>query len=282
VESEHPLEWLYLYGVVRRSAIDLSRVAGVEGGCDVSLVCEGELACAASPVSHADYGREAVDAPAEQLNWLAPRAIRHQEVVHCLRETGAVVPLRFGTLCPTAEEVRQMLRERHRPLLQLLAFLQEREEWGVKVFANPDLAGQATEQLGGATDELPPASPGKAYFLNKKKRKLAHERTILRIAELDREIWERLLPCAVEARKHRCQDASSGASQLAVLNAALLLDRDQQAALAQVAGRLEAEYGRYGVTVELSGPWAAYSFCGDLGRVPAAADAWREPERCAD
>jgi hypothetical protein len=271
-----------LYGVVRRSAIDLSRVAGVEGGCDVSLVCEGELACAASPVSRADYGREAVNAPAEQLNWLAPRAIRHQEVVHCLRETGAVVPLRFGTLCPTAEDVRQMLRERHQPLLQLLAFLQGREEWGVKVFADPELAGQATGQLGGATEELPPASPGKAYFLNKKRRKLAHERMILRIAELDREIWERLLPCAVEAWKHPCQDASSGASQLAVLNAALLLDRDQQAALAQVAGRLEADYRRYGVTVELSGPWAAYSFCGDLGRVPAAADASREPERCAN
>ena len=281
MESERNLEWLYLYGVVRRSAIDFSRVAGVEGGCDVSLVCQGELACAASPVSHADYGREALEAPAGQLDWLAPRAIRHQEVVQRLRETGAVVPLRFGTLCPTAEDVRQLLQERHQPLLQSLVFLQDREEWGVKVFADPDLAGQAPGQLSGATDEPPPASPGKAYFLNKVKRKLAHERTLLRLAELDREIWARLLPYAVEARRHRCRDAAPGAPQLPVLSAALLLDRGRQPALAELAGQLEAEYRSCGVTVQLSGPWAAYSFCPDLGPVPAAGDAVREPERCA-
>lgn len=281
MESERHLGWLYLYGVVRCSAIDLSRIAGVEGRPNVSLVCEGALACAASPVSRADYGREAADAPVEQLNWLAPRAIRHQAVVHFLRQTGAVVPLRFGTLCPTAEDARQMLRERHQPLLQLLAFLQNREEWGVKVFADPDLAGQAAGQPGSATEGLPPASPGKAYFLNKKIQKLAHERSLLRLAELDREIWERLLPCAVQARRLRCPVASSDASQLSVLSAALLLDRDQQPALAEVAGRVEADFRSCGVTVQLSGPWAAYSFCGDLGRVPASADASREPEPCA-
>jgi hypothetical protein len=282
VESERHLEWLYLYGVVRCSAIDLSRVAGVEGGCDVSLVCDGELACAASPVSHADYSREAVNAPAEQLNWLAPRAIRHQEVVHCLRQTGAVVPVRFGTLCPTVEDVRQVLRERHQPLLELLAFLQDREEWGVKAFANPDLTGETMEQDGCTADELPPASPGKAYFMKKRRQKLAQERTILRIAELDGEIYERLLPCAVEARKRRCQDASPGASQVPVLNAALLVDQDKLAALTEVIGRVEADYRRYGVTVELSGPWAPYSFCGDLGQMPAAADIVQGPERCAN
>ncbi|MGA2325271.1 MAG: GvpL/GvpF family gas vesicle protein [Bryobacteraceae bacterium] len=283
METERHLDWLYLYGIVRCSAIDLSRVAGVGGSCDVSLVCDGELACAVSPVSRADYSREAMESRAQQLDWLAPRAIRHQQVVlHCLRQTGAVVPLRFGTLCATAGDVRRVLQANQPPFLQLLAFLQGREEWGVKVFANPDLAVQAVEPAEGAGDELAPASPGKAYFMEKKRRKLAQERAILRIAELEGEIYERLLPCAVDARKRRCQDASSDAPQRPVLNAALLVDRDKLSVLQELAGRLEADYRSDGITVELSGPWAPYSFCGDLGQAPAAADMAQDPERCAN
>jgi Gas vesicle synthesis protein GvpL/GvpF len=261
VESGHPVDWFYLYGIVRRSDLDLSQVAGVESGRAVSLVGDGELACAVSFVPRADYSPDAMSARGEQLDWLAPRAVRHQQVIDRLRQAGAVVPLRFGTLCAAAEDVRHILEARRELLLRLLASFEGRDEWGVKVRANADLVGQAIES--DAADPGPPASGGAAYFLRKKRQKLAQERTTVRLAELDAEIYALLLPYAVDGRKRPCQD--SDPPQVLVLNAALLVDRDRASALAEAVGRLEAEYSGYGLAAELSGPWAPYNFCGDLG-----------------
>jgi hypothetical protein len=266
VESGHPVDWLYLYGIVRRQDLDLSAVAGVESGRAVRLVEDGELACAVSFVPSADYRQEAIGAHGEQLDWLAPRAIRHQQVIDYLRQAGTVVPLRFGTLCAAAGDVRHILEARRDLLLRLLTSFEGRDEWGVKIHVNADLIGQAIES--DAADPAPAASEGAAYFLRKKRQKLAQERTTVRLAELDAEIYALLLPCAVEGRKRTCQN--SDPPQVLVLNAALLVDRDQASALAEAVGRLEAQYQNYGLAAELSGPWAPYNFCGDLGQTPCA------------
>lgn len=280
MESERLVDRLYLYGIVRRSALDLAGVQGVEEGDAVWLVEDGELACAVSAVSRADYSQEALNTRADQLDWLAPRAVRHQQVVHYLQQAGAVVPLRFGTLCATDDDLRRILQARRGPLLQLLAFLQSREEWGVKVFADPDLIGRAIEPDGRASGETPPVSPGGAYFLRKKQQQLAEERTMARLGELDGEIYERLLPWAVDVRRRQSQYPPPDPSRAPVLNLALLVDRDKSAALAELVGRLEADYRSCGVTAELSGPWAPYSFCTGLGRAPAGAEIVQVAERC--
>lgn len=269
MESAHPVDWLYLYGIVRCSDLDLSAVAGVESGRPVSLVADDELACAVSCVPRADYSQDAMTARGEQLDWLAPRAVRHQQVVDHLRQAGAVVPLRFGTLCAAAEDVRNVLRARRELLERLLAAFEGRDEWGVKARANPGLTWQAMEVAADPMDGSPPATGGAAYFLRKKRQKLAQERSTVRLAELDAEIYAFLLPYAVEARRRPCQ--SSDPPQVPVLNAALLVDRGRSSALAEAVGGLEEQYRDYGVVVELSGPWAPYNFCGDLGQAPAAA-----------
>jgi hypothetical protein len=283
VETERLLraeDWLYLYGIVRRSALDLSGVDGIEGARDVVFVGTSELACAVSPVPRAAYNQETLNLRGQQLDWLGPRAMRHQQVIDHLRQTGAVIPLKFGTLCSKVEDVRDILQAHRQPLLHSLEFLQGRDEWGVKVYADADLTGQAIDQAGGAPKETAPVSPGEAYFLRKKRQKLASDRISVRISELEDEIYERLLPCAVDARKGRCVGPPSEPSRLPVLNAALLLDQDKITALEEIVGQLEADYRTYGIVIELSGPWAPYGFCGGLGQAPAGEDSVQVPERC--
>lgn len=286
MEAERPVaagNWLYLYGIVRRSDLDLAGVKGIEGGADVFLVRGGELACAVSPVSRAEYNQETLTARAQQLDWIAPRAVRHQQVVHRLLATGAVIPLKFGTLCSTGDDVRDILfLARQEPWLRLLEFLQGREEWGVRIYADANLTRQALEQECSATDGVRPASPGEAYFLKKKRQKLASERMIAHIAALDDQIYGRLAPCAVDARKGSCQGSPAEPSRLSVLNAALLMEQDRSAALEEIAGQLEADYGEYGMVVELTGPWAPYSFCGGLDKAPAGDGTAQVPEPCGN
>jgi hypothetical protein len=282
VESERPIgspSCLYLYGIVRAGPLELSAVAGIEGRCDVSLVSFGELACAISPVPLSEYGEQPMSDHAQQLDWIAPRALRHQDVVQRLRQAGAVIPLKFGTLCSAPQGVQELLERHCEPLLRLLEHLRGRDEWGVKVYAGEGLASRAVERAGpraqvfGAATS--PVSEGEAYFLKKKRQRLASEQRDLFLSELANEIYERLLPCAVDGRKSRFLDLSRKAEQVAVLNAAFLVEELGVARFQSAIERLEADYRDCGATFELSGPWAPYSFCGDLTTQPGGGP--REP-----
>ena len=164
METELPVRdptCLYLYGIVPAAPLELSAVKGVEGGCDVSLVGFEDLACAVSPVPLSEYGEQGMTAHAQELDWTAPRALRHQDVVQRLRQAGPVIPLKFGVLCSTAEKVRELLQKHHQPLLRLLEVLRGREEWGVRVYADPDLASRALEGAGpGRLRDQPGDLPG--------------------------------------------------------------------------------------------------------------------------
>src|SRR5919112_1433925 len=112
---------LYLYGFVP-SAVDVSGVPAVEQGSEAFLVRHDEIACAASAVPPAAYRRPPEEStPAEQLEWVTPRAWRHHEVVRRLHHAAAVVPLKFGTLCPGVGEASALLRDHYDSIRGLLA-----------------------------------------------------------------------------------------------------------------------------------------------------------------
>jgi len=288
VETELPVRdptCLYLYGIVPAAPLELSAVKGVEGGCDVSLVGFENLACAVSPVPLSEYGEQGMTAHAQELDWIAPRALRHQDVVQRLRQAGPVIPLKFGALCSTREKVREMLQKHHQPLLGLLERLRGREEWGVRVYADPDLASRVLEGADpGAcaiNQGLSLASEGEAYFLRKRKQQLVSRQQDQFVSELGDEIYQRLLGCVADGRKSRFGDASPQTARLTVLKAAFLVDEQEAAQFQSAIGQLEADYRDYGVTIELSGPWAPYSFCGDLTQAAASDGAGGAGAPCA-
>jgi hypothetical protein len=118
---------LYLYGFVRP---DVNPAALASGQGDVIVVDDGDVACAASVVAAVDYHVPPdANTAAQQLEWVAPRAWRHHEVLRDLHAAGGVVPLKFGTLCADREHVREMMRRRRDRILALLAELEGKDEW---------------------------------------------------------------------------------------------------------------------------------------------------------
>lgn len=268
VEAEGLLkteDCLYLYGVTRNASLDLSGVKGIEGGCEVWMVSGGDLACVVSPVPRAQYNQEEISVRSQELDWIAPRAVRHHEVLQHLRQAGVVVPLKFGSLCSSVNKVKEILRDERRSFLHLLHLFEGREEWGVKVYVNEALVIRAIENAenGHGGPELRPASEGEAYFLKKKKRQLLSDQMSARLSALGDEVYEFLRPGAADGRKGP-YSGSSKPSQLVILSTALLVDQQQFADLRKRIEALEADCRSYGMTVELDGPWVPYSFCEDL------------------
>lgn len=278
MESKVPVRrksCLYLYGVFRAGPSELSGVRGIEGECDLSMVSFRQLAAAVSLVPLSVYNEASLARQVEKLEWIAPRAARHQEVVQQLMRSRAVIPLKFGALCLSRARVREILRANYKQWLSLLDFLTGREEWAVKVYVDQDRLGQAMERKSPAALEqrIPSLSPGEAYFLEKKKRRVVSEQKEQFLMELADAIYEELRSAAVDGRRNRLFDASPSGAQAMILNAAFLVESQKVEAFKAKSEQVEAHYQAWGLSLALSGPWAAYHFCGDLAGTSPREDA---------
>ncbi|MEU0839088.1 GvpL/GvpF family gas vesicle protein [Streptomyces sp. NPDC005962] len=266
---------VYAYAVLRPTPEAARAVAALRGVADeqVGLVETGDLAAAVGPVPAEEFGEEPLKARLEELTRLESLARGHHGVVSALAPLGAVLPLRLATVYRDEDRVRQTLQERRDEFLPLLERLTGRVEWGVKVYTDAKDTGGGEEASGAPEDGSGDAglSPGRAYLAARRRRRRGAEdawqaavRTAARIADEAGEI-------AVERVAHRPQrgelaGVGGGEPGENIANDAYLVPADRAADFR--ARVLAAAEGQEGVRVEVTGPWAPYSFA--LPPAPAA------------
>jgi hypothetical protein len=259
---------LYLYGFVLPS-IDLSGLTGVlDKRPDVFLIQMGGVACAASLVPAGEYkGPPASDGAAEQLEWVAPRAWHHHEVLQHVHTAGTVVPFKFGTLCPSVQDVHTMLRRLRGRILDLLAYFRGKDEWTLNVCAdNEALAAlHATEpELLALELEAAGLPDGRRYFARKKCERAAAAFVEKTVDMLKTKVLSELSTLQIEILEARKAVMAPRATARHIVTAALLVDRALFGELKMRLADLEAEYVECGLTLELVGPWPPYSFATTL------------------
>ncbi|CAL9367268.1 hypothetical protein SUDANB6_00786 [Streptomyces sp. enrichment culture] len=265
----------YVYAVCRPFGAALqSQLTGVSGDPPRVLHHHG-LVAVVSHVPEADFCEEALRAHLEDLDWLAATARAHQQVIDALTAVTTPLPLRLATVFRDDSGVRVMMEEREEYFRRTLDRLEGRVEWGVKVYveSDPQQGAQAARPAGR------PAS-GRDYLRQRSMRTRAHEDMWQRAEEFATRLHRTLSARADDARLHAPQNAAlSGAAGRNVLNAAYLVRREVSEEFVEMVDRTKDEAP--GIRVELTGPWAAYSFAGqEAGKENAAdaADAVRDPE----
>jgi Gas vesicle synthesis protein GvpL/GvpF len=236
---------VYVYGVIDRA----SRPSGGEGvtGAPVRTIEGGDAAALVSSVP-ADWraaGRADVEA--------------HDRVLTALAGRGAVVPMRFGTLMASEEEVRERLLERHADeLTSLLARLDGRVQMSVKAFyVDEALLREALarrpelKRRSRALEGLPVAAS--------QDRRIALGRDVAAAVEEQRALDEALL---VERLAGVAEDIQLAplTSERQALAAHVLVSREQRPQLDAAVRELTTAHGdRF--TVRYVGPLPPYSFC---------------------
>ncbi len=109
----------YLYGITVCGATQ--GLAGV-AGAEVEAIVEGGLAAVVSPLG------------AERIRPNRANLAAHHRVLRDLAEQRPVLPVVFGTVTGSDEELRQLLRRNHEALAALLARLRGKVEMGLKVY----------------------------------------------------------------------------------------------------------------------------------------------------
>lgn len=255
---------LYLYCFFAGPSTTLP-TQGIEDTDRPFVLSYRDVCALVSHVSLHEYNEQTLHQRLEDLAWLTARVTRHEAIVRAVRGFHPVIPVKFGTLYLSPARVLQALQRHYQELRAFLTFIQDKEEWGVKVFASgepehtlPD-ASALTCELDG---KLATATPGEAYFLRKKRASLLRQHVLSHLDALSHQIYHQVLAGCLDGRRNtlRSQRATGKAAEM-ILNAAFLLAQPQVGAFRHHLDALAARYACYGLTCEISGPWPPYNFC---------------------
>ncbi|MFE5717599.1 GvpL/GvpF family gas vesicle protein [Streptomyces erythrochromogenes] len=258
----------YVYAVARQTERLEALLVGL-GGIDdapVTLLTDASdtttpLAFVISHVPQDEFSESALKAHFEDLEWLEGVARAHHEVVQAVAAEATVLPLRMATVYQDDPRARQALGEQRRTLVQRMASLDAHTEYGVKIYLPPPAppTGAESSAEAAASDvEALSASPGKAYLQRRRVQHHARER-IYEQAQRAAAALEVIAARYTSQRvRHAPQTGALTGPQENVLNDAYLVrDADAdgfRAAIAQSAQDFPE------IRIEVTGPWAPYSF----------------------
>jgi len=181
-------------------------------------------------------------------------------------DTSTIIPMRFCTVYKSSERIREVLEEQYEKFLTTLRFLQNKEEWGLKIFFDPQQLEKEISKVSAKVQEMQKEisanSSGKAFFLKKKLAGLIKEEVETKSLIYADECYARLARLADRScfNKLLGQEVTGRAKEM-ILNAAYLVVRDKTADFRQEVALLEQEYGALGLEFSVTGPWPAYHFC---------------------
>ncbi|NMH96204.1 GvpL/GvpF family gas vesicle protein [Pseudonocardia sp. K10HN5] len=242
---------MYVYAVTDagRSG-ELAAVPGVTGAPVRRITADG-LTAVVSTVDGTEFGEEALRRNLEDLTWLEQVARAHHGVVGAVARQGPAAPLRLATVYFGDDNVRALLGEHRARFAAALDRIRGRAEWGVKAYGRP----QADEP----TVTAPGAGPGTNYLMRRRAERDRAARSLQAARDQAGRVHERLAGLAVASRVYPPQDPRlSGRRDEMVLNAAYLVPGGDGDAVRGLVDSCDAPALR----LELTGPWAPYSFAG--------------------
>ncbi|MEU2656796.1 GvpL/GvpF family gas vesicle protein [Streptomyces sp. NPDC007325] len=287
---------VYVYAVVAATAPLGERLGELRGvaGAPVTLLPEadgdhevsGALAFVTSDVPREDFDESALARRFEDLAWLERVARAHHEVVRALAARTTVLPLRMATVYEDGARAGRALAEAHDPFARRLSLLRAHAEYGVKLSLPPaspgaddregttaagrDAAEAGATRATGTAARTGPAGddgdaraagaggPGKAYLRRRQAQHRARETVRAQARRAAAALDEAAARHAAERVRHAPQQSPLSGPYENVLNDSYLVAdaraEDFRAAVSEVAAAFPA------VRVEVTGPWAPYSF----------------------
>ncbi|KAB2867066.1 MAG: GvpL/GvpF family gas vesicle protein [Bauldia sp.] len=254
----------YLYCIVRcREARTFETLGMGERGDVVRTINFEDLAAVTS------------DSAQERYDNTRRNMMAHMRVLDEVMTEYTMLPIRFDSVAPSPEAVReQLLEARHRELSKMLDAMEGRIEMGLKAFWYEDVVLQEIVQenptIRRMRDGLAGRSLEETYYDRIRLGELVEAALKARRVEDAERILERLRPLAEQTR-----DNPTIVDHM-VVNAAFLITRAREAEFDAAVRGLDADIGRR-LLIKCVGPVAPYNFVNVSMRwaapQPASADA---------
>lgn len=260
---------LYVFCLVRASAARAAVGHGLAEDTPLRALVHEDVAAICCAVPLHDWTGEAGEAHLKDLSWLGPRALRHEEVIEQMMRASPVLPLRFGCLFSSEEQLVELLRSRRTRIAAFIEKIAREEEWSLK--GSLDL--RACEEAMFAADPRAatlPASKGARYLMEQKLRKDAANAARAWVREAEAALAHALEGLVLARRSLRPSPRSAEEPALeGVFHWAILVPRGAETELTKRLEPLAEQLSARGLHVSARGPWPAYNFVPHFGDEPS-------------
>jgi len=220
-----------------------------------------------SKVKESKFGEEGLKKNMADLEWVKANASTHEKIIEQVMANADVIPFKFGTLFNTDDSLRAMLEEYSEEFKTILRKLENKQEWGVKIYCDTDKLKESVinneSEILKIEGEIKSSPPGKAFFLEKKKTELLAQEVNRKINEYSQESFQLLEELSFEARINKLlpKEVTEREDDM-VLNSAFLVGKNEVGDFINMVDTLKMHYENKEFFIDCTGPWPPYNFCG--------------------
>ncbi len=181
--------------------------------------------------------------------------LAHEHVNESVMDKHTVIPMSFGTVFKTREDIIELLKSAYDAFSDVLTKMQDKVEFGLKVLWDRELVirelERENEDIRRLKDEIS-GQKGSTYFARMQYGRMVDGALQARSERLVADIFEHLRPFAVASR------ANKPIGDKMIMNAAFLVSRQREHAFDAAVKDIGARFEQ--LTFKYTGPWPPYNF----------------------
>src|SRR5918996_117256 len=240
-----PLDGKYVYCIIRLDKQRDFGSIGIGGGRRVYTVHFRDLAAVVSdtPIVIYDPTREYV--------------LAHEFVNETVMREFTVIPMSFGTVFRSEDDVLELLRSTYQAFSDVLDKMQDKIEFGLKVLWDREKVianlERENDEIRRLKDEISRHTTTSTYFARMQLGRLIDSALEEMGSRYVADIHDALKPVAVASRSNK------PIGDRMILNAAFLVDRTQEHSFDEKVKEVSRRYDEL-LTFKYTGPWPPYNF----------------------
>jgi len=239
-------EGKYVYCIIEASEPRSFGGLGIGGRSDeVHTIHYGALAAVVS------------DTPVVMYDPTRENALAHEHAIETVMKEFTVIPMSFGTIFRTEDDVVEFLKDTSDALQDVLRKLRDKIEFGLKVNWDPETVlkevEQESEDIRRLKEEILSNRLASTYFARMQLGRLVEQALAERSDAYVREVYDHLRDCATASRHNK------PIGDKMILNAAFLVEREKSTEFDQRVQEIAQRYeGK--LRFQYTGPWPPYNF----------------------
>ncbi|HLX75391.1 MAG TPA: GvpL/GvpF family gas vesicle protein [Terriglobales bacterium] len=184
-------------------------------------------------------------------------ALAHEHVIETVMKTHTIIPMSFGTVFRTDDDIREVLRSIYVSLKDVLKQMEGKLEFGLKVNWDRDRIIEelkdADEEVRRFHQEITRKHLQSTYFARMQLGRMIDKALSERSAQYVRDIYEALRDVCVASRDNK------PIGDKMIMNAAFLVERDRESEFDAAVNKIAKHYGEL-LNFKYTGPWPPYNF----------------------
>ena len=206
-------------------------------------------------INFKDMAAVVSDIPLAPLDSTRENVLAHERVNETVMRDHTVIPMSFGTIFKTREDIVELLRSAYEAFADVLSKMQDKLEIGLKVLWDRDAIIRQIEHEDEDIHRLKTeisSQKGSTYFARMQYGRLIDGALQQRSERYVAEFLQRLRDVSVASRVNRA------IGDKMIMNAAFLVQRDQEPAFDRRIKEIASTFDK--LTFKYTGPWPPYNF----------------------